>query len=147
LPEIIAGKDQIHSTHTTVSFLRLPDSKAVRFFIWGIIMISLVGIVWWISVFLPPGIDWERVLRPASLRMLSGESLYGGTDNFAYPPWALFLLLPLTLFPVTISRAILMLISISAFIYVAKKLGGKIPAIFFANFFSSSTSWIAQCKY
>lgn len=62
--------------------------------------------------------------------MLRGEELYGiDNKDFAYPPWALFFLLPFAILPVSIGRAILMLVSIAAFMYVAKKLGGGIPAI------------------
>lgn len=70
--------------------------------------------------------DWSHSFSLALKALFSGTSPYL-IFHFWNPPWVLFPLLPFFLFPS--GRALMLLVSIFAFTFVAFRLGGKAPAV------------------
>jgi hypothetical protein len=88
--------------------------------------------LWVGSKYVPPAIDWSTTYRPAIIRIISGEGLFesnGEPTNYNYPPWAIIPLIPLALLPEEVGRVALIFLSILAFLYTAKKLGGTVISI------------------
>lgn len=79
------------------------------------------------SLYLPLGIDWHQTLRPSAVALLSGNSPYMASPQAPYTgaPWGVWAMVPLSLFPENIGRAILLLMSIVAFAVAARRLGAK----------------------
>jgi len=108
----------------------MKNKKIRQLILLVLVSILLVVLIWEIADYIPRGVDWHNAFRPAAWRMLKGEELYGAEGHlFVNPPWALFPLLPLALLPETVGRSVLFFISIAAFMFVANRLGGKLPAI------------------
>jgi hypothetical protein len=84
----------------------------IMIFVFLFALIILLG-----ARYLPIGIDWETVFRPACLTLLNGQSPYEADPYFGIAPWALLPLLPLSILPVDISRALLLVFSMIAFAY------------------------------
>jgi hypothetical protein len=74
------------------------------------------------SIYLPPGVDWHLAFRPAARNLLAGRSPYA-VDGFFNAPWALLPLLPIAVLPENIGRAILFLVSMVVYAFVAYRLG------------------------
>jgi hypothetical protein len=87
----------------------------------GVGLLLLVAVL---SVYLPPGVDWEKAYYPAARELLSGRNPY---DVYGYynAPWTLLPILPLAILPVELGRAAFMLLSLAGFGYSAYKLGAK----------------------
>ncbi len=97
-----------------------------------LILVVLALIVAAMAAFLPPGVDWQYSFRPAVVELLSGHSPYRAAwdqYDFFNAPWALLPLIPLALLPVPVGRALLVVISLVSFAFVAHRLGGKPLAI------------------
>jgi hypothetical protein len=103
-----------------------------------LILVVLALVVGAMAVFLPPAVDWQNSIRPAVFELLAGRSPYhldlgiqGSWDPYAFfnAPWALLPLIPLALLPVAVGRALLVIITLLSFGYVAHRLGGKPLAI------------------
>jgi len=70
------------------------------------------------------GCDYTHAFKPAAELLLSGQSPY--LDGYFYSfPWALILYLPFTLIPYPFDSFLLIAVSMSAFGFVAHKLGAK----------------------
>ena len=102
------------------------------------VMMGLAGLVILIlllvmTITLPPGIDWRLTYRPATLALLRGGNPYALEVSpqapFFAAPWGLLPLIPLALLPVEVGRALLLVISLAAFAYTAKKLGAGVVAM------------------
>jgi hypothetical protein len=93
-----------------------------------LLFLLLVGLVFLIANFVPYGVDWRNVFRPASRAILKGQSPFsvGGYFN---APWAVIPLIPLALFPENYGYALLVLLSLAGFTYSAHRLGGKQLAV------------------
>jgi hypothetical protein len=92
-----------------------------------IIMILLIFLVLSLFIFvldLPPGIDWRDTYRPATLNLLHGQSPYT-TEIFFAAPWSLLPLIPLSILPMEIGRAVLIVVSLFAYAYVSYSLGAR----------------------
>ncbi len=83
-----------------------------------------IGLVWALSIALPPGIDWHQTYRPAALAMLHAHSPYDVSGYFN-APWAILPLVPLALLPENIGRAIFFLGSATALGFTAYRLGAR----------------------
>ena len=103
-----------------------------------VILVALVLVVVAMVVYLPPGVDWQYSFRPAVFDLLAGRSPYHlergiqgswGQYTFLNAPWALVPLIPLAILPVQLGRALLVIITILSFAYVAHRLGGKLLTI------------------
>jgi hypothetical protein len=103
-----------------------------------LILAALALIVAAMAVFLPPGVDWQYSFRPAVFDLLAGRSPYhldrgiqGSWDQYSFfnAPWALLPLIPIALLPVQVGRALLVIVTILSFTYVARRLGAKPLAI------------------
>lgn len=77
--------------------------------------------------FLPVGVDWVFVQRPAALAVLSWTSPYEVAPDAPYAgaPWGLWVLLPLAILPAHIGRAALLFIGLGAFALAAHRLGAR----------------------
>ena len=87
----------------------------------GLLTVALVVAA---STYLPPGIDWRDTYRPAARALLSGKSPFS-VDIYFAAPWSLIPLLPLALLPLNVGRAVLLLVSIVTFAFVAYRMGAK----------------------
>jgi hypothetical protein len=74
--------------------------------------------------FLPPGVDWEKAYRPASLALLSGKNPYE-VFGFYNAPWTLLPILPLALLPVNLGRAAFFLMGLLGFSFTAYRLKAR----------------------
>jgi hypothetical protein len=95
-----------------------------------LIAITLIAIVWAFSIYLPPAIDWRDVFWPSGRAVLQGRSPFS-IQGFYYAPWAAIPIALLSIFPYTISQALLVIFSLIALGYTAHKLGAKPLAIVF----------------
>lgn len=91
-----------------------------------ILVLAIVGtiLVALMSVYLPPGVDWEKFYRPAAREMLFLRNPFN-VPGYPNPPWALLPFLPLALLPSNVGRAIFLLISLCAFAYAAYELKAR----------------------
>lgn len=78
------------------------------------------------------GWDWRHVFRPAILNMLHGGSPYS-IQYFYSPPWVSLILLPLAFAPVGVGMAVLYVLNIFCFVFVAAKF--KMNLLALAAFF------------
>jgi hypothetical protein len=87
----------------------------------GLITITLVFTVltWAVFTYLPIASDWVSIYRPAALSFISGENPYGSA--YVNPPWTLIPLLPFTLLPWRLAGAILSILGLFSYAYVAYK--------------------------
>lgn len=71
----------------------------------------------------PPqvGVDWKGAFRRAALKMLAGESPYQIT-SFFNPPWTLFPLLPIALLSPALGSAVMYVLNLFSYLFVAIKL-------------------------
>jgi len=76
----------------------------------------------WIAPALPRAVDWETVFYPATRAVWATGSPY--VQGFLNPPWAILPLLGCGLAPAPVGRALLFLMSLAAFAYLAIRLGG-----------------------
>jgi len=120
----------------------------------GIVTTVLITLVALMSMLLPPAVDWHETFRPAILEILQGRSPYN-VDGFYNPPWGLLPLIPLGWFPESVGRAILVILGLASYIYVAHRLGAKPFAVFFLLIsppvfhviFNGNTDWIATLGF
>lgn len=97
-----------------------------------LILLVLALIVAAMAMFLPPGVDWQYIFRPAVFELLAGHSPYRASwdqYDFFNAPWALLPLILLAVLPVQVGRALLAVVTILSFAYVAHRLGGKPLAV------------------
>ena len=103
-----------------------------------IILVALVLIVAAMVKFLPPGVDWQYSFRPAVFDLLAGRSPYhlergvqGSWSQYTFlnAPWTLLPLIPLAVLPVPVGRALLVIVTLVSFAFVARRLGAKLPAM------------------
>lgn len=90
----------------------------------SILILLTIALVVVATAYLPEGIDWRDTYRPAALALLSGKSPFSVEIYFA-APWGLVPLLPLAVLPERLGRAILLLASLAAFAFTARRLGAK----------------------
>jgi len=88
----------------------------------------LITLSFLLAPFLPPGIDWSTVFRPAALEMLSLHSPFL-IPGFFNPPWAVIALIPFALFPEQVGRVLLIFIGLIVYACIAYKMGGSKWAI------------------
>jgi hypothetical protein len=76
-----------------------------------------------VSPFVPTGVDWSTVFRPAAREMLYLRSPFS-VPGFFNPPWAAIALIPFAVFPEQVGRVFLIFTGLIAYAYIAYKLGG-----------------------
>ena len=71
----------------------------------------------------PPqvGVDWKGAFRKASLKLLTGETPYQIT-SFYNPPWILLPLLPIALLSPALGSAVMYVLNLFSYLFVAIKL-------------------------
>jgi hypothetical protein len=93
-------------------------------FVVGLLLVE----VFTVAKYFPGGIDWSTAYRPAIWRILNGQALYSDAIDpkfMGFTPWALIPLIPLALLPEEVGRVFLLLLTIAAFIFTAKRLGAS----------------------
>jgi len=70
------------------------------------------------------GIDWRTIFRPATLALLHGKDPYN-TDQFMLAPWVFFVFIPISLLPEDLSMAVMVVLGICAYTWIAVKLKAK----------------------
>lgn len=100
------------------------QSQSIKVIFLAILILLLIifGIKLVPSLFL--GYDWIHTYRPAALAMARGESPYT-VDIYYAAPWALLPLIPIALLPEQAGVICIFLLGLSAFAYIAYKLGAK----------------------
>jgi hypothetical protein len=98
--------------------------------IWLLIFISIFIVVH----FVPYGVDWRTVFRPAARALLRLESPYS-IDGYYNPPWAALALVPLAVLPESVGYAMVFLLSLASFSYTAYRLNAR-PSIIVVFLFS-----------
>lgn len=68
--------------------------------------------------------DWHATFRPAALEILHGRSPYNA-KGFFNPPWAAILLIPFAVLPEKVGWAVLVVVALGVYAYVAHKLGAN----------------------
>ena len=104
-----------------------------NFLKWGLrallFLLLVIPVVFLLSKYLPPAVDWDLYFRPAAFELLALRNPY--TTGILNPPWALLPFLPLALLPVPVARAIFLLLSVIGFGYAAYKFNAR-PLAFVA---------------
>lgn len=91
-----------------------------------VIVLGAATLVGFAKIFpsLQIGIDWEQTYRPAALAMARGESPYSVSIFYA-APWSVIPLIPFALLPENAGNLAVFLLGLSAFAYIAYKLGAS----------------------
>lgn len=105
--------------------LELNRNKIGKFILLIILVVLLVFII---ANYVPYGVDWRNVFRPASRALIRLQSPFSISGYFN-APWAVILLIPLALLPESVGYALLVLLSLAGFAYTAHRLGGKQLAV------------------
>ena len=79
-------------------------------------------------VTLPTSSDWNTTFRPATLELLAGRTPYR-IRGFYNAPWLLIPLVPLAALPPQLSRAVLFVVTLVVYGYVAVRLGARPAAL------------------
>jgi len=97
--------------------------KFLPYLIVGILLLSLIAITW---LLLPNfwGNDWVYTFHPAILNLLSGKDPYA-IDQFLIPPWGLIPFIGLVWLPPGLAMAIIRVIGLAVYAFVAIRLGAK----------------------
>jgi hypothetical protein len=108
----------------------MKDRILCRFSYQQLIAIALVGVVILVSApFIPAGIDWSTVLRPATIAFLQLENPYQIEGTFS-PPWLFLLLAPVAILPVHAGGVIVFWLNLATWIVLTNKLSsGNIASI------------------
>lgn len=93
-----------------------------------ILSLLLFGSIFLLANFVPFGVDWRNVFRPASRAILDGKSPFSISGYFN-APWSVIALIPLALLPEDYGYALLVMLSLAGFAYTAHRLGGKLLAV------------------
>lgn len=110
--------------------LDFKDITRKQLLLAGALTILVIGLIAIMSMYLPQAVDWHGAFRPATLEILHGRSPFNA-NGFYHAPWSLIPLIPLAVLPEPIGRALLVLISLASYAFVAHKLGAKPIAIVF----------------
>ena len=108
----------------------MKRSRTMRLFQIGVFAIAFVILIALMSILLPSAVDWHGAFRPATVEILHGRSPYT-VDGFYHASWGLIPLIPLILFPESVGRAILVLLTLASFAFVAHRLGARPLATLF----------------
>src|SRR5512135_1583531 len=100
----------------------LADKKRLVLVIFATVLI--IAAAWIASPFVPAAVDWHTAFRPAALAVLQGHSPYE-VDGYFNPPWAILPLIPLAVLPEPVGRVLLVVVTLVAFTFVARRLGGS----------------------
>jgi hypothetical protein len=96
------------------------------YIITGVSLLVVISFV--VAPFLPSGVDWSTVFRPAAREMLYLRSPFS-VEGFFNPPWTAMVLIPFAVFPEQVGRVLLIFVGLIAYAYIAYKLGGSKWAI------------------
>jgi len=92
-----------------------------------LIWILAIACIYIVTNYMPYGVDWRTVFRPATQAFIHFESPYS-IEGYFNPPWAVLPLIPIAVLPESLGYAFLILLSLSGFLYTAHRLGAR-PSI------------------
>lgn len=101
---------------------RISFSRPAFNFLAG--LLALLVLVLIASLFLPPGVDWTEVYRPAALSLLKGQNPYD-IPGYYNPPWTLLFLIPFAVLPEPVGRGLLFVLTLVIVAIVAIRLGAN----------------------
>jgi hypothetical protein len=118
------------------------------YIITGIFLLVVMSFI--VAPFVPSGVDWSTVFRPAAREMLYLRSPFN-VEGFFNPPWTVIALIPFALLPEQVGRVLLIFVGLIAYAYIAYKLGGSkwaITAIVLSppvlhNMLNGNIDWLA----
>jgi hypothetical protein len=113
--------------HSKLSSMTLAPALARLKSHWCLFLLLALlagGLVVLLSLYLPPGVDWDLSYRPAALAVLQLRDPFQ-VPEYRNAPWALLPILPLALLPASVGRAIFFLLSVVMTGYSAQRLGAK----------------------
>jgi len=104
--------------------------KMIKIKILLVFILTIVLFYIFINIFprLQIGMDWRYTYRPAALALAHGKSPYS-VEIFYAAPWSLIPLIPFALLPFDIGNVGVFLLGLSAFAYVAYKLGAGLGSM------------------
>lgn len=85
-----------------------------------VLLVVCAAVAVWLASFIPNA-DWYVTFDPTARNWLHGHSLYEQT-GFMNPPWTVLILVPFVLFPINIARGLILVTSLSIYIYTAWRL-------------------------
>lgn len=85
------------------------------------IAVAALALTLFMSIYLPPPVDWHLFFRPAAQEVWHGRSPYS-VEGFPMPLWVLLPIMPLALLPENVGGALFLLLNLTVFIYVAYRL-------------------------
>lgn len=103
----------------------MPTASLNRWFVPALVLTAaMVGIFLVLERVFPLGADYYYHFRPLADQWVDGYwHIYDGTrQHLLYPPWSLFVILPLGWFPLDTSKALLLMTSIGALILALRLL-------------------------
>jgi hypothetical protein len=96
------------------------------------VILLLLGVIILSAPFVPSGIDWDTVLRPATVSFLHLENPYQ-IEGVFNPPWLFVLLAPFAVLPSRVGGVILLWLNLITWVVVSARLGagnlGKVIAV------------------
>lgn len=101
---------------------RISFSRPAFNFLAG--FLALLVLVLLASFFLPSGVDWTGVYRPAALSLLYGQNPYE-IPGYYNPPWTLLFLIPFAVLPEPVGRGLLFVLTLVIVAIVAIRLGAN----------------------
>ena len=122
-------------TSTRIQLPWTPLQKRIIYT--ALLVVATFALVWAFYTFLPAGFggDWGLSFRPAALNLIKGDTPYHiSTGGVLNPPWIIAMLVPLAVLPEKLGWAILCLVNLFAFGFVAYKLGAKPLSLLFLLF-------------
>lgn len=104
--------------------LLLSGKFKARWLPFTLLTLTGIGLIIFLSLFLPSGVDWNVSYRPAAQALLHLRNPYA-VREFYNAPWSLLPILPLALLPSAVGRAVFFLGSAVALGLAAHRLGAK----------------------
>jgi hypothetical protein len=109
-----------------------------------------IGLAWAVGRFVPAGVDWVFVFRPAAQALLSGASPFS-VEGYLNAPWALVPLLPFALLPARIGWGLFTVAGLLIMGVLAVRFGAgraALPAFLLSppvvhGLLNGNTDWIA----
>ncbi len=99
--------------------VRADRPKQVRLLL---LLVAVPALLWLAADRLPAGVDWTDTFYPAIQSVVAGHSPYETVPSFFMAPWALLPMLPLAWLPAAVGRAVMLLVGLAIYAFVAHRL-------------------------
>ena len=140
----------IEKIRTRTTFLQ---KKPVKLLLCALLFILAI-IFAWKMIGSSVGVDWRTIFRPATLSLLQGKDPYD-TSEFMLAPWVFFVFIPISLLPENLSMAVMVVLGLCAYTYIAVRLKAKslgVIAILLSpmvlyNLIDGNIDWLAMLGF